>query len=137
MKRNIIIPIVLLVVFSSCEIIVLNEEPVFIDLRDQYTGSYRIEEHSDTYGEISEYSISITKSRYDEDILIIHNFYGVNIDVIAQLRNGKVVIPLQVVNGYEVEGELWHLPSQLEFEYIVTDVTRFHLITDFCTAVAW
>ncbi|MDH5367565.1 MAG: hypothetical protein OEW67_11290 [Cyclobacteriaceae bacterium] len=137
MKKNFIIAIISLLALTSCEIIIHTEEPIFIDERDKFLGSYRMEEYSDTYNEVSEYSIHISKSPYDTDVVYIDNFYGVNMEVLVLVRGDKLVIPLQEINGYEIEGEGWYDFNDLEFDYVVRDLTRYHIINDYCTAVAW
>lgn len=137
MKRNLLFSLISLLALSSCEIIVHNEEPIFIDVRDKFLGNYRVEEYSDTYNEIAEFSIQITKSAFDQDVVFLENFYGVNINVLAQVRGNRLVIPLQEVNGYEVEGEGRYYLGELDLDYVVTDITRYHIINDYCTAIAW
>ena len=90
-----------------------------------------------TYNEIAEYSISIYKSSHDTDVVFIRNFYGVNIEAMAILRGDKLILPLQEIDGYEIEGEVWYHIGELEFDYVVRDITRHQNINDYCTAVAW
>lgn len=137
MKKNLLIAFISLFALSSCEIIVQNEEPVYIDIRDKFLGNYQVEEYSDTFNEIAEFSIRITKSAHDEDVVYLENFYGVNIDVLALVSANHLIIPLQEINGYEIEGEGWFDFNELEFDYVVRDITRYHIINDYCTAVAW
>lgn len=96
-----------------------------------------MEEYSDTFNEVTEYSIQIYKSPYDIDVILIDNFYGVNIEVFALVRRDILVIPPQEINGYEIKGEGWYDFDDLEFDYVVRDLTRYHVINDYCTAVAW
>jgi len=137
MKARYLFILLSLVTLTSCEIIIHNEEPIFFDQRDKFTGSFRLEEVSNTYNEIAEYSISIYKSSHDTDVVFIRNFYGVNIEAMAIVRGDKLILPLQEIDGYEIEGEVWYHIGELEFDYVVRDITRHQIINDYCTAVAW
>lgn len=125
----------LVFVLSACEIHI-DERPNFDD-RNKLVGNYRIEEYSDTFGEITEYSISIGKSRIDNKAIYISNFYGVGIEVKAEVRGNRIIIPYQVINGYEIDGEGWYDYGEIEFDYVVTDLQRHRLLSDYCSAVAW
>ncbi|MDH5367069.1 MAG: hypothetical protein OEW67_08790 [Cyclobacteriaceae bacterium] len=137
MKKYIVITLILVFALSGCEIIIQNEGAIYIDNRDKFLGNYRIEEFSDTYNEISEYSIYISKSLQDADVIYIDNFYGVNIDIFVIVSGNKMTIPLQEINNYEIEGEGWYEYDKLHFDYVVRDLTRYHVINDYCSAVAW
>ena len=125
----------MLIWVTSCEVYVVDE-PIRDD-RNKFIGSYRIEEYSDTYSQITEYSISISKSRYNNNVIYIDNFYAVGIRIRAEVSGDRVIIPYQIINDYEIEGEGWYSYHEIEFDYIVTDLQRFRLRTDYCSAVAW
>jgi hypothetical protein len=55
----------LAVIAASCD---YYDEPRY-DSRDKIVGRYDVEEYSDTYNQITEYSIYILKSRYSREIL--------------------------------------------------------------------
>jgi hypothetical protein len=110
-------------------------EPQYDD-RERLTGSYRIEEHSQTFNDYTRFSIYIRKSGiYDE--VVIENFYNSGIAVRANVVNDKIYIARQVVNGYEIEGVGTFYRNEIEFSYRVRDTYSNNRITDFCNATAW
>jgi len=128
-----ILPILFL---ASCDIYI-DEEPRRRDDRNLFTGHYRIEENSDTYRVITEYSIEITKSYNSNSRIYIDNFYDSGIEVYANVSGDRLTIPLQIVNGYEISGRGYLYGSELELIYDVVDLESYRLITDYCDAVAW
>lgn len=137
MKRLTLLAILSIVILSSCEITVYDEHPVIIDERDKFLGSYQMEEFSDTYDMYSNFNIYISKSPYDVDILFISNFYASDIEVIAIVQGDRLVLPLQEVNAYEIEGEGRYRGGEISFDYVVRDLTRHHIINDYCSAIAF
>jgi len=128
-----ILPVLFL---TSCEIYI-DEEPRRRDDRNLFTGHYRIEENSDTYGVITEYSIEITKSYNSRSRIYIRNFYDSGIEVFANVSGDRFTIPLQVVNGYEISGRGYLYGSEIELIYDVVDLESYRLVIDYCEAVAW
>ncbi|MBL7875384.1 MAG: hypothetical protein JNL53_06950 [Cyclobacteriaceae bacterium] len=123
-----------IVVFTSCDILVV--EPVY-DSRDRLTGSYRMEEYSQTYNDYLHYTIYIRKgfgSRSQS--LIIENFYNSDVDVIAEMVGDKIFISRQIVQGYEIEGVGTLYYDEIKFTYRVRD-SYYNKPTDFCEATAW
>lgn len=121
---------------ASCEIYV-DEAPRRRDDRNLYVGHYRIEEYSDTYGVITEYSIEVYKSGSSGSRIYISNFYDSGIDVFASVSGNRITIPLQEVYGYEISGRGYLSGGELELYYDVTDLESYRLVTDYCDAVAW
>lgn len=117
---------------TSCEIII---EPVFDD-RDRLVGSYRVEEYSQTFNDYSEFTIYIRKAGGYNSNVIVENFYNANLDVRAEVVNGKIYISKQYVDGYEVEGVGTVYFDEIRFSYRVRD-TYYYKPTDFCEATAW
>ncbi len=132
MKRFILF-VFALVVFTSCTI--ENIEPRY-DHRDRIVGSYDVEEHSNTYNDVTYYTIQIRKSGHSNEIRFT-NFYGVNIDVYATLYfDNRINIPFQIVDGYEVEGVGTIYRNELSLTYSVRD--RYsNDRTDYCETTAW
>lgn len=134
MKTNVLLLIAGLVL-SACDIVVV--EPLY-DERDRVTGSYRIEEFSQTYNESIRFDIYIRKSGYgynSRDVMI-ENFYNAGVNVRAEVYSGKIFIPRQFVNGYEIEGVGSLYLNEIQLNYKVRD-TYTNRITDFCEATAW
>jgi hypothetical protein len=127
-----IILVALMAVLSACEVVVV--EPA-IDPRDAIVGSYEVEEYSETYRQVTYYDIHLHKSGRGSR-LYLGNFYGIGITVRAEYRNGRLTIPWQLVQGYEVEGAGTFSRGHLRFQFTITD-TYTDTVTDFCEAEAW
>jgi len=134
MKSNLLLLIAGLVL-TSCDILVV--EPRYDD-RDRITGSYRIEEYSQTYNESVRFNIYIRKSGYgyNSTDVIIENFYNAGVDVRAEIINNKINISRQYVNGYEIEGVGTVIFNEISLNYRVRD-TYANRPVDFCEATAW
>ncbi|MFZ5971021.1 MAG: hypothetical protein ACOYXA_05475 [Bacteroidota bacterium] len=116
----------------GCEVMVV--EPI-ADPRDEVVGWYEVEEYSETYNVYTDYAIRITKAGNGSDVYL-HNFYGIELRVIGEVRNNKIFIPWQLVEGYEVEGIGTIQGTGIRFHFNVTD--RYSDgPTDFCEAEAW
>lgn len=121
------------VILMSCEILIVD--PVF-DERDRITGTYRVEEFSQTYNEYGTFNIQIRKSFNNYNEVIVENFYNANIDVRAEVVDGTIYISRQLVNGYEVDGVGTVYYDEIRFTYRVRD-TYYNKPADFCEATAW
>ena len=131
MKR--LLPLVaLLALVSACDVYVV--EPRY-DARDKVIGQYDAEEYSETYNDITTYSLSIRKSGYSREITI-DNFYASNIRIYAFLDYDRITIPFQVVDGFEVEGTGVVYGSSITLQYRVKD-TYSASYSDFCNVEAW
>ena len=117
---------------SACDVYVV--EPRY-DPRSRVTGSYDVEEYSETYNNVVRYDINISKSAYSDKIFI-GNFYDSGIAVEAFVEYDKIIIPYQVVNGYEIEGVGTISNNYVSFRYSVRD-TYANTYTDFCEADAF
>ena len=128
-----LLPIVLIaLIVASCDVYVA--EPRY-DARDKVIGRYDVEEFSETYNQITAYSIYVRKSGYSREIYI-DNFYASNIRVYAYLDYDRITIPFQIVDGYEVEGAGTLYGSSLSMHYRVKD-TFTNSYSDFCETDAW
>ena len=132
MKTKVVL-FALMVVFTSCDIMIV--EPIYDD-RDRVTGSYQIEEHSQTYNDYTRFSIYIRKSG-SYDGVIIENFYHANVNVRATVASDKIYISRQIVDGYEIEGVGTFYGDEIQFSYKVRDTYSYNKPTDFCNATAW
>src|SRR5688572_11989974 len=126
MKRLILlfVPVVLL---TSCY---FEEVQPRYDDRDRIVGYYDVEEYSETYHDITYYSMKISKSGYYNEIYL-NNFYAADIRVYATVDYNTIRIPFQVVDGYEVEGTGTVYGSEINFNYRVKDLYS-NSYTDFC-----
>lgn len=123
--------LLLLLLMGSCTLIV---DPAF-DPRNQVVGGYQVQEYSETYNASLSYYLTISRSGYGNDIYL-ENFYNAGIAVRAQFSNSKVYIPLQRVDGYEVEGVGTLYGTSLSLSYKVRD-TYSHHAPDFCRTEGW
>jgi hypothetical protein len=124
--------IALLLLVSACDVYVV--EPRY-DARDKVIGQYDAEEYSETYNDITTYSLSIRKSGYSREI-VIDNFYASNIRIYAFLDYDRITIPFQVVDGFEVEGTGVVYDGYVTLQYRVKD-TFSNSYSDFCNVEAW
>ena len=112
-----------------------------IDIEPQYdpatriVGSYQVEEYSRPYDEITSYSIRIYRTGYGQ--VVITNFYGVDVDVDAEIRGNTLYIPFQVRKGYEIEGRASIDFDELHFSYSVRDTYEYRAPRNYCDADAW
>lgn len=118
---------VIAILFSACT--EYHYEPRY-DPRDRLVGHYEAEEYSETYNDITYYSMRISKSGYEREIYL-NNFYAADISVYAVLSYDKITIPFQVVDGYEIEGVGTVYDNELVLSYRVKD--RYNNArSDFC-----
>lgn len=132
MKTKVIL-FALVVFLTSCDLIIV--EPIYND-RDRVTGSYQVEEHSQTYNDYTRFSIYIRISGGYDDV-IIENFYDAEVNVRATVISDKIYISRQIVNGYEIEGVGTFYGDEIQFSYKVRDTYSYDSPTDFCNATAW
>ena len=131
MKRLLPVVIVALIV-ASCDY--YDSEPRY-DARDKVVGRYDVEEYSETYNQITSYTIYVRKTGYSREIYI-DNFYASNIRVYAYLDYDRITIPYQITDGYEVEGAGTVFGSSINMHYRVKD-TYANSYSDFCETNAW
>jgi hypothetical protein len=118
-------------VFSACSIDPI--EPRY-DSRNKIVGHYNVEEYSETYNDYTHYSLRISKSTYAGEIYL-NNFYAAGISVYGVVDYDKIRMPLQVVDGYEVEGVGTIYGNEITFSYRVKDLYN-HSYSDFCKTTA-
>lgn len=109
----------LLIGLSACEF--NYYDPVY-DARDRIVGRYEMEEYSETYNDLTNYTLWIERSNRSAGAIWIDNFYAVNIRVRATYSYDRITIPWQTVNGYEVEGTGTVYGSRIVFTYRVKDL---------------
>lgn len=129
--KSFIIAFFAALLLTSCTIETI--EPRY-DSRDRIVGHYDVEEYSETFNDLTYYSLHISKSRYARE-LYLDNFYAADISVYAVLDYDKITIPYQVVDGYEIEGVGTVHGNELSLSYRVKDRysdTR----SDFCETKA-
>lgn len=131
MKSFICVPALILIA-TSCS---YNEVEPRYDSRDRFVGHYDVEEFSETYHEYTYYEMRVSKSGYDRQIYL-DNFYAAGLRVYAIVSFEDVRIPLQIVEGYEIEGSGRLYRNELNLSYRVKDLYDYS-ISDYCETVAW
>jgi hypothetical protein len=125
--KKVIIAALLLTTLASCEFNII--EPRY-DYRDRVTGFYDVEEYSETYNDYHYYSINVTKYSSSRTVYL-NNFYDADLSVYAYVDGDKLTIPLQIVDGYEIEGVGTIHSSDMSMSYRVKDLYN-NIRTDFC-----
>ncbi|MFP4064229.1 MAG: hypothetical protein ACLFN2_05495 [Bacteroidales bacterium] len=93
------------------------------DERSSFLGRYEVEEYSQvTYSQRPEYEVIIRADQGTEDFVIISNFYNMDFDAGARVDGQRLIIPSQVYNFYEVEGEGELRGSVITLHYTVSSV---------------
>lgn len=138
MKKQLLLSAIILLALSSCQLTVV-EEPhvVHVDVRDRFLGVFDIEEYSETFDMYNYYHVDIVALHGEPGSVILRNFYGAGIDVIADVEGNHLYIPQQDVGGFHVEGEGSISGNRLELSYYVHDHLAHHDITDYCLSVGW
>ncbi|MEQ8475101.1 MAG: hypothetical protein RIB54_02605 [Fulvivirga sp.] len=138
MKQLLLLPL-LAIAFSACEITVVEDPvPVIInDSRDRFTGFFDAEEYSKTARIYTYYTIRVVKSSGNNNVVFIRNFYGLDIEVFAEVHGNDIFIPEQDVEGYHIEGDGYLDGGELILYYSVFDHLDPHAHTDFCETVAF
>lgn len=122
--------------FTSCEVMV--EQPVpLIDPRERFTGYFEVEEYSKIIDIYTHYDIEIVKMAHYPESVVIINFYGMGIDVAADIEGQHLYIPYQSIDGFHVEGDGYISGNRLELSYSVHDHYAKHDFEDYCSSVAW
>lgn len=136
MKRLLLI-LPVFVLMMSCEVIVVEEPVPVHDVRDHYLGFYNVEEYNKTDGTYSEYSFNIVKSANNPYTIFIRNFYGIGIEVIAEVEGYDIFIPEQVVNGYHIEGNGFLDGRELVLNFSMHDHLNSYSHVHYYEIVAW
>jgi hypothetical protein len=124
-----------LIVLVGCEVYIV--EPVY-DIRNEFVGTYYVEEYSKTTYTTTYFDFDVVKLGYSSDEVLIRNFYGVEIDVVAIVETGtRLRIPFQLIDGYEVSGTATLQGRKLVMNYSVRDLYAYPRFTDYCSTYAW
>lgn len=139
MKRPLLLSAILLLALSSCEVIVVEEPThvVHVDPRDRFLGVFDIEEYSETFDSYSIYHIDIVAVHGEPLTILLRNFYGAGVDVIADVEGDYLYIPHQEVGGFHIEGQGVISGHKLDMSYSVHDHFAHHDIIDYCHSVGW
>ena len=123
-------------ILSACDITVIEEQPY--DERDVFIGSYEMEEYSETSDVLTYFSVRINKSadRYAREVYI-SNFYGIGIEVYAEIHGSRIIIPRQAVDYYIIEGSGSIDYDEITMNYSVEDTHPRSRFFDVCHTIAY
>lgn len=100
MKKHIFLP-----ALSFVFIIFGNACDDDADDRNKFVGRYEVAEYSlETYTQRDDYEVRIRKDTATEDMIIISNFYNLDIDAVAMVQGNTITVIKQEHNIYEFEG---------------------------------
>lgn len=131
--KNYLPLIILIGLLSSCEIYFEN----VYDEREAFTGRWKVEEFSELSESWVDYKIDIYESEFNDNVVYIYNLYDVDIEIYAEVNYDQVIIPIQVVNDYRIEGVGNLDEGSFSLTFTVRDVSSNARHTDFLVAEAW
>jgi len=137
MKKLLLLLPFIFVMVVSCDVVVVEEPVPAHDVRDHYIGYYDVEEYNETSGTYTEYTFNIVKPADYSNTIFIRNFYGVGIEVIADVEGYDVYIPEQVVDGFHIEGNGFLDGRELVLNFSVHDHLNSYSHTNYYEIVAW
>lgn len=134
--KNLLLSIGLIIALSSCDVVYVEE--VIVDDREFFTGRYNVEEYSETLNQTTSYNLRVLKEGNSRsNVVFLDNFYGVGIEVFAEVYGGELRIPRQIVNDYRIQG-VGHIDrGDLVMTYSVEDLRSVSGFTDFCNTIAY
>lgn len=119
MKKNGLVLTFLLagmIFFSACD-----ADPD--DTRNLFTGRYEVEEYSQrNLGFRPEYEIQVRKDPGSDHMIIISNFYNMDVEVKAAVEGYLITIAPQTLNFYEFEGDGKLTGSIINLNYTAVSV---------------
>lgn len=126
----------IVLIFSSCEL--SFETVVVYDERDEFIGTYEVEEYSEGTTSTFVYNITIRKSRYSDGVIWIDNFYDANMRVFAEVNGNRMHIPIQRIGNREIEGRGSLFDGdELSMTYTVRELLPGPDYVDFLNSLAW
>ena len=122
-------------VLMGCEI---DDVVRTVDPRDRFIGQYEVDEYSLTYDIQAFYRIDISALGRHGNEVLIDNFYGLDVAIQANASGSKVIIPFQVVGGYEIDGVGVINGNEINFSYNIHEQNCCRTtFVDELEAVAW
>jgi hypothetical protein len=126
-----------LFLLASCELYVVDPEPVYIDPRHYVIGTYDMAEYSSTYDEHWEYDLSVSMESSDGRSIVFDNFYNSGLRIHGTVDEGRIFIPVQLVDGYKIYGTGFISGNKLTISYNVWDTYDDFGVKDVCNATGW
>jgi hypothetical protein len=124
-KRNLLIKLLMtlsigVILFStSCE---LDNDPITSDPRDNFTGTWTVNETSSLYG-TNNYTVTISYDPNNSTQVLISNFYhfGMEFNAYAITTINSITIPQQEVCNHNVQGTGQRDKNKITWNYTVND----------------
>lgn len=135
MKKLLLISIPILLILSSCEVVVV-EEPIPQNNRALFLGTFDVEEYSSTYDDFTYYYMRVVRGEYSNEVFLT-NFYGADIDVLAEIDGNYLYIPDQRINGYRIEGNGRVNGDKLTINFSVEDYYNHNTPINYCEIIGW
>ncbi len=133
MKRSLLFLLVL-ISLASCDTYYVEPERPY-HWRNQIVGSHYADEYSETYHEYYEYDVWISSGSRSNEVYI-ENLYMDGLSIYATVSYDAIIIPLQIIDGYEIEGAGTIYNDQITLNYYVQD--RYEgTRKDFCETTLW
>ena len=128
MSASKLIPALLLLgslIFSACE-------KVEYDSRNRFRGTWNVEEYSHRLPMPSYYQSRITLEEFNEENIIIENFYDAGLDIKAMVIGSKLFIPYQQIGIFEIlDGYGGLSENMISMSYVVKiNISEEQAITD-------
>jgi len=130
-------PVILIFLLVFAKVFLASCEKTEPDHRNEFLGTYTVEEFSVTRGRTAVFQSRIIIDRQNLDQIIIENFYGVGIDVTAVVMGSKIFIPDQEIGFFEIrEGQgSRNIDKAILLDYYVTTrLPNSEPVTDFLEA---
>ncbi len=91
------------------------------DDRNKFVGRYEVKEQSlETFVQRDEYEVRIIKDTATEDMVIITNFYNLDIEASARIDGNTIIVIQQTHNIFEFSGSGTLSGSIIILDYTVT-----------------
>jgi len=109
-----------------------NSDPQTDDTREKFVETWHCEEESQVFG-TSTYSLSIEMDEYDDDNIVIYNFYqlGAQMYLTAKLNGSSFSINNKTIDNNTVNGtgSILNNSKRIEWEYYVDDGNSIDTVT--------
>ncbi|MFN6946120.1 MAG: hypothetical protein ACK4ND_14315 [Cytophagaceae bacterium] len=117
MSRSVLFTFCILSLFlANC-----NRTDVTPDERNKFTGRYDVDEANYTLETSSVYRIEVRKNDEIHDEILIDNFFNTGVSVAAVVTGSRIIIPIQQISYYEIEGTGVLNGTELRITYYVSN----------------
>jgi len=132
--KKYLLGVLAIVLISSCEVLIVEEYPY--DARENFLGRFEAEEYSETFDEFTYYDVRILRDNdIGSPVVYLRNFYGLGLEVVAEVRGDRLTIPTQRIDGYVIQGTGRLDYEDIVFTYSVESTERGNRYIEFCNTV--